>query len=161
MVFYYFSTLVLFQVLRRTPNFLIDDSHNKLVNCFHHTINQQQNKHSKIPFATNQNEDGILIKAYHSLVLKTKLIEKGTKKTGVTTLLSGAKTEERMFAVFQEWKAATDPMEKRFLYSMLENMRLDLDASKALVGGLDAGSDTPGGDGEDGGGEDGDGDDEE
>ena len=59
-----------------------------------------------------------------------------------------------MFAVFQEWKAATDPTEKRFLYSMLENMRVDLDASRALVGGSDAGSDTPGGGGEDGVGDD-------
>ena len=61
-----------------------------------------------------------------------------------------------MFVVFQEWKAATDPSEKRFLYSMLENRWVDLDASRALVG-ADTGSDTPGG----GGGEDGGGDNEE
>ena len=54
-----------------------------------------------------------------------------------------------MFEVFQEWKAATDPTEKRFFYSMLENMRVDMDASRALVGGSDAGSDTPGGGGDD------------
>ena len=42
---------------------------------------------------------------------------------------------------------------------MLENMQVDLDAMRALVGGSDAGSDTPGGGGEDG--EDGGGDDEE
>ena len=56
-----------------------------------------------------------------------------------------------MYKVFQEWKAATDLTEKRFLHSMLENMQVDLDATRALVGGSDAGSDTPGGGGEDGG----------
>ena len=59
-----------------------------------------------------------------------------------------------MYKVLQEWKAATDPTEKRFLHSMFENMRVYLDASRALVGGSDAGSDTPGGGGEDGGGDD-------
>ena len=61
-----------------------------------------------------------------------------------------------MYKVFQEWRVATDPTEKRFLHSMLENMQVDLDATRALVGGSDAGSDTPtdvevrGGSGEDG-----------
>ena len=59
-----------------------------------------------------------------------------------------------MYKVFQEWKIATDPTEKRFLHSMLENMRVDLDASRALVGGSDAGSDTPSGGDKDGGGDD-------
>ena len=48
-----------------------------------------------------------------------------------------------MYKVFQEWRAATDPTEKRFLRSMLDNMQVDLDATRALMGGSDAGSDTP------------------
>ena len=59
-----------------------------------------------------------------------------------------------MYKVFQKWRAATDPMEKRFLQSMLENMQVDLDATRALVGGSDAGSDTSDDGGEDGGGDD-------
>ena len=42
---------------------------------------------------------------------------------------------------FQDWRAATDPTEKRFLHSMLESMRVDLDAARAQLGGSDAGSD--------------------
>ena len=44
-------------------------------------------------------------------------------------------------------------MEKRFLHSMLESMRVDLDAATAQLGGSDAGSDAadlgvPGGGGD-------------
>ena len=63
-----------------------------------------------------------------------------------------------MYMVFQDWRAATDPAEKRFLHSMLESMRVDLDAARAQIGGSDVGSDAtdvevPGGSGN--GGEDG------
>ena len=34
-----------------------------------------------------------------------------------------------------------DPVEKRFLHSMLESMRVHLDAAAAQLGGSDAGSD--------------------
>ena len=34
-------------------------------------------------------------------------------------------------------------MEKRFLHSMLEIMRVNLDAAATQLGGLDAGSDAP------------------
>ena len=40
-----------------------------------------------------------------------------------------------MYKVFQEWRAATDPTEKRFLRSMLDNMQVDFDATRALMGG--------------------------
>ena len=54
-----------------------------------------------------------------------------------------------MYTVFQDWKAATDPMEKRFFHSMLESMRVDLDAARAQMGGLDATDvEVPGGDGD-------------
>ena len=66
---------------------------------------------------------------------------------------------EQMYTVFNYWKAATDPVEKRFLHSMLESMQVDLDAARAQLGGSDMGSDAtdvevPGGGG------DGDGDEE-
>ena len=48
-------------------------------------------------------------------------------------------------------------MEKRFLHSMLESMRVDLDAAAAQLGGSGAGSDVGGAAGGSGdGGEDGD-----
>ena len=55
-----------------------------------------------------------------------------------------------MYKVFQDWRAATT--EKRFLHSMLESMRVDLDATRAQMGDSDAGSDAtdvevPGGSG--------------
>ena len=46
-----------------------------------------------------------------------------------------------MYKVFQEWRAATDPTEKRFLRSMLDSMQVYLDATRALMGGSNAGSD--------------------
>ena len=70
------------------------------------------------------------------------------------TFFSRQKTREQMYKVFQDWKAAIDPMEKRFLHSMLESMRVDLDAARALLGGSGAGLDVevPGGGGNGGGG---------
>ena len=55
-----------------------------------------------------------------------------------------------MYKVFQDWRAATDPTEKRFLHSMLESMLVDLDAVRAQRGGSDATDvEVPGGGGDD------------
>ena len=60
-----------------------------------------------------------------------------------------------MYKLFQDWRATTDPTEKRFLHSMLESMRVDLDVARAQMGGSDATDvEVPGGGGEDGGDDD-------
>ena len=46
-----------------------------------------------------------------------------------------------MHKILAESREATDPVEKRFLHSMLESMRVDLDTAAAQLGGSDAGSD--------------------
>ena len=61
------------------------------------------------------------------------------------TLHSRNQTRAQMLQVFREWKNATDPTEKRFLYEMLESMRADLEIARSRLGGSDVGSDTTGG----------------
>ena len=46
-----------------------------------------------------------------------------------------------MHKILAEWREATDPMEKRFLHSLLESMQVDLDVAAAQLGGSEAGSD--------------------
>ena len=65
-----------------------------------------------------------------------------------------------MYKVFQDWRDATDPTEKRFIYEMLESMRDELEIERSRLGGSEVCSDTTGGGSGGGGGGDGDGDDE-
>ena len=54
------------------------------------------------------------------------------------------KMREQMYKVLQDWRAATDPTEKMFLHSMLESIRVDLDAARAKMGGFRRGLRYPG-----------------
>ena len=47
-------------------------------------------------------------------------------------------TQLRMHKIIGEWRATTDPVEKRFLHDLLESMRVDLAAAAAEVAALDA-----------------------
>ena len=77
------------------------------------------------------------------------------KSTAELAFSARQQTRKQMHKILAEWRESTNPVEKMFLHSMLESMRVDLDTAAAQLGGSDAGSDAAdlgvpgGGDGDD------------